>query len=93
LSVLTQKKYFLCGNGILEDHGTETTDRVRAGEIIFMHKDDKTIAAALRKHNIQYLYVTSNFLFGTNQVRDFLTPVFRNDRMTVLMVEKEKMPK
>lgn len=90
--VVTDRSYFLCGSGILEDHGLPVEERRKAEQVIFTHKDSSEVVAELKKHHIEYLYVPSKFLFGTTQMRDYTTSVYNDEKYQVYRIDKEKLP-
>lgn len=93
LSVFSQKNFFLCGNGILEDHGAKTEERVNTTKTIFTNKDANLVASTLLTSHIDYIYTPSTFVFGTTQVQDFLKPVYKNSAIVVYHVNKEAAQK
>lgn len=91
LSFIADRRFFLCGSGILQDHGANITTRVREVETIFLNENITRLSDSLKRNNIDYIYVPSGFLFGTTQTRDFLIPVYKNAQVEVLRVDNAKM--
>jgi len=90
LSLVAPKNYFLCGNGILEDHGAPTAKRVASLEMLFSSSEIKNVAHEINANNISYVYLPRDKAFKTTAVKEFLTEAFKNDAVTVYKVEKEK---
>jgi hypothetical protein len=91
LSFIADRRFFLCGSGILEDHGADIEQRVAAETTMFLDENVSRLSDAIEENHIDYIYVPAGFLFGTNQTRDFLLPVYKNSEVEILRVDKEKI--
>lgn len=79
ISFLTSRSQFLCGAGILEDHGVDVTHRVEELNTIFTVKDPGKIKEIIKEHNISYVYVVPSEQNEYFETMNYFKPVFRSD--------------
>lgn len=86
LVFLTDRPFFLCGAGILRDHGRNIKTKEIIENSIFTNRDAGLVGSELINNNISYIFLNSNSHFYDESNASFITKVFDNGDIKILKV-------
>ncbi len=91
LSFLGNRNLFLTGSDILNDHGVDVSQRIKDRQIVFRSPYVSSVSATLDKNKIDYIYMKSNWYLESTASAQFLEPVYENDLIKILKIDKDKI--
>lgn len=89
----TKKQMFLSGEGILESHGFDPAKKKIIKKEIFKSSNPITVANALLKNNISYLYLWEKNILPATQSAYFTKELAKGKNVTLLQVDRELVKK
>lgn len=87
LNFMSNRQMFLCGNGILQDHGVDTTRKAKLQGEIFRKENSSLAQTLLKENNIDYMYIPASLNL---RVIPSLEEVFKNEKVIILKVDKSE---
>jgi hypothetical protein len=88
---LTDRKMYFSGKNRLAIFNTDTFDRERTHDEIFLSPDPVLVGTILEKSPIDYILATSSSSFVSTDSAEFLEPVYHNDFTTLYRVSRGKI--
>ncbi len=90
MSFMVDRSLYLCGKGILNDHGSDTKEGESVQNVVFNSIDTAKIASVLNRR-VDYIYLRSSTKIRDTETQYFLKQVFFNDTITILKVSKKEL--
>ena len=87
LVFLTNREFFLCGEGILEDHNIDIRKRKTIENYIFTSSNINHVVLELKQNNISYVYLKRNEYFPLENNKELFSEVFNNNVIRILKVK------
>ncbi|OGG04222.1 hypothetical protein A2Z33_03670 [Candidatus Gottesmanbacteria bacterium RBG_16_52_11] len=91
VSFLADKTTYYSGMGLLKHFNMDTFDRDKTMYAVFRRSDPRITAALLRGQGINYLLVATPSAIPATESGRFLTPVFQNEKVSVLKVMRDSL--
>lgn len=84
MSLFTEKRTFLSGEGILVSHAIDISERQSIQNEILKGTDPVHVESLLLKNDIDYIMIDAIDTLPTEQYPEFVEQVFQNERMRIL---------
>ncbi len=84
---LSNKVPYLCGAGILFDHGVKIQDRIDVVDTVFTNKDPNVVLNALKDNNISYMYISDLKKYTSIVQSTNYEIVFEEDNFVLLKIK------
>jgi len=83
---MSERHMYMCGSGILSDHGVSTAKRLQQIDALFLATNQRQVANALKGTDIDYMFFWNGFYPSKINTFKQFTRVYRNEKITILRV-------